>query len=630
MARVAIRRASPAVLALASIMLAAGAPAAPSLYCQTQNGGSPNELLLKQHYEAAHKFQAEGDFEQAARQYRIFIADALGELALDRAHEGDYERAAPLFDEALQLAPNSPVLKIEYAQAALRQGELARARLLAEEVLHDYGSNPKASAKAYLILGTLLLKQGKERQAREQFEMAVNGEPDFEDGYALAVSCLAMGDREAAAKIFSEMTASFGDTPVLHREIARAYGNSDFPSDAIAELTKAIAEDNRLSEAHYMLAAVYIATAGDAKTQEAEAELRKELEVSPNYALAYIALGHIALAQRDYTQAEKYLEHGAALSPDNPDVFFDLGQLYVNTDQPTKAEAALRASIRRTRDESRNNYRVRQAYYLLGRLLVRSGKTEEGKQKLQVYNSLMQKSLDHDRTRLTDLLQDPQTAPALTDENATLAAADKTKANSLPSHAATDDFQTRIGPAVADSYNNLGAIAASAQNFSGALRYFEKTAEWNPALDGLDYNWGKAAFSAGQFQTAATELGHYAAAHPADTEVRAMLGISQFMNADYAAARTTMQPIEAEMTSTPSVAYAYAVSLVKTGDLDHGIERLVALEKSNPAMIEIHRELAEAYTRASRPDDAAREMKQYTTLHHSDPLPAVNEAAVHK
>jgi tetratricopeptide (TPR) repeat protein len=599
---------------------------APFAYGQTQAVTLSNESLLKQHYDAAQKLQSAGNYDQAARQYKIFIADALGELALDRAHAGDYQRAAPLFDEALKLAPNSPILQIEYAQAALRQGELSRARLIADQVLDAYASNPKASAKAHLILGSILLKQGKEREARQQFETAVAREPDFEDGYALSVSCLAMGDREAAVKIFAEMLASFGDSAVLHREIARAYGNSDFPPEAIAELKKAIAENDRLPEAHYMLAAIYIATEGDAKVPEAEQELHEELEISPGYALAYIALGHIALGRHDYAMAETYLQRGAALSPTSPDVFFDLGQVYLETDQPAKAEEALRTSIGLTQDESRNHYQVRRAHYLLGRLLMNSGRTEEGRRELQVYDAQMQKSLGHDRTRLADLLQDPRTGLGITEDN--MAAQGS---GSFQSQAETDDFQKGVGPAIADSYNNLGAIAASDRDFSDSLKYFEKAAEWTPAMDGLDYNWGKAAFSAGQFQTAATELGHYLSAHPTDAKVRSMLGISQFMTEDYAAARNTMQPIEAQMASTPNLAYVYAVSLVKTKELVRGIERLVTLENSNPEMIDVHRELAEAYRQASRPEDAAREMKEYEALRDkSTEHLAINEAAVQK
>ena len=102
------------------------------LYGQT-NSTAPAKSVLQQHYDAAQSYQSAGNLTEAARQYRIFTAAALGELAIERAHLGDYDKAAPLFDEALSLAPNSPALEIEYAQAAFVHGDLSHARLLAEQ-----------------------------------------------------------------------------------------------------------------------------------------------------------------------------------------------------------------------------------------------------------------------------------------------------------------------------------------------------------------------------------------------------------------------------------------------------------------------------------------------------------------
>ena len=62
---------------------------------------------------------------------------------------------------------------------------------------------------------------------------------------------------------------------------------------------------------------------------------------------------------------------------------------------------------------------------------------------------------------------------------------------------------------VADSYNNLGAIAATNNDYSDAVTYFERAAVWNPSLEGLDYNWGRAAFAGSQFADAIMPLSRY-------------------------------------------------------------------------------------------------------------------------
>ena len=577
---------------------------------------SSAKSVLQQHYDAAQKFQSSGDLAQAARQYRIFIADALDELGIEWARNGNYEKAAAFFDEALRLAPNSPALQIEYARAAIAHGDLSRAATLARQVIHDYPANTKAVAKAHLVLGRVLSKSNKGKEARQEFEAAVELEPDFENGYALAIACLNMQDKPCAAKVFSEMQTSFGDTAVIHRQFGLAYGNSDFQQDAITELQKSIALDSHLPGTHYALAAVYLSSSEGAKVAEAEDELHQELAVSPSDSLTYAALGHLEQGQHKYAEAERDLKHAVELNGDNPDAYFYLGQLLFDTGKPAEAEAALRKSIAATRDVSHNRYQVQKAHYLLGRILMQAGHPDEAHKEMDISAALTQQSLTLDRDRLADYLADASGSRS----DDTDALGSKTSTDSAQSAATnqsaqqTEDFEKRLAPALADSYNNLGAIAAGDKDFASALTSFHRAAEWNPSLEGLDINWGRAAFSAGQFQDAVPPLSRALRAGAHDVSVRSMLGVSQYMAGDYAGTLQTLQPMEAQLNTIPQLAFVYAASMVKAGNLNDGMERLVALEKSNPSIPDVHRELAAAYQQAARPQDAAREKQQYEAL----------------
>jgi tetratricopeptide (TPR) repeat protein len=589
--------------------------AAMGVFFAAQMAGS--QSVLQRHYDDAQKFQASGDLPQAARQYRIFVADALGELAISYARIEDYEKAAPLFDEALKLAPNSPALQIEYAQAAFTRGELSRARSLCEEVIRSYPGNAKAVAKAQLIMGRVLLKMAKDGEARKHFEAAVALEPNFENGYALAVACLDVDDGKCAANVFAEMLTAFGDTALIHREFGRAYGGSDFQPEAIAEFQKAIAKDDKLPGVHYSLAAAYLAAYGEAKTKEAEAELRKELANSPNDALTYAALGHMEFGEQQYEQAERDLNRAVQLDPRNPDAYLYLGQLYMKTNRLSDAEAALRKSIRYTKDVSHNRYQVHRAHYLLGRVLMQSGHAEEGNAELKISATLTKQSLVQDRNRLADYLQEQPGAGGMGGEEGIAQPAPATQRSDDENAAQTkqiDGFQKQLSPAVADSYNNLGAIAAGDEDFKTALTCFARAAEWNPSLNGLDYNWGRAAFAAGHFAEAAMPLERALHAHAEDRSVRSMLAISQFAMKDYAAALKTLQPMEAELDKTPQLALVYATSMVKTGDADAGIIRLKALVQNRPEIAEVHRALAEALTERGDKDAAEQETRQYEVL----------------
>jgi tetratricopeptide (TPR) repeat protein len=581
------------------------------------SGDVTNKSVLQQHYDDAQRSQSSGNLQQAAHQYRIFIADALGQLAISRARIEDYEKAAPLFDEALKLAPNSPVLQIDYAHAAFVHGDLSRSKSLAEEVIRSYPTNTKASAKAHLILGRVLMKMNKDEEARQQLEAAVALEPTFENGYALAVACLDMEDGKCAAKVFGEMLAAYGDTAVIHREFGRAYGGSDFQQEAIGEFEKAIAKDDRLPGVHYSLAAAYLASSEGAKTKEAEAELRKELEVSPNDALTYAALGHIEQGQRRYAEADHDLTRSIALDATNPDAYLYLGQLYLDTNRSTEAEAALRKSIALTKDVSHNRYQVQKAHYMLGRLLMQSGHADDARSEMQTSSALTKLSLTQDRNRLADYLQEQPAAGGMGGGDMIAPrpkAAAGADAETAKAAQQIDGFEKQIAPAIADSYNNLGAIAAGDKDFATALTYFHRAGEWNPSLEGLDYNWGRAAFSASQYPEAVVPLGRALRAHPEDASVRSMLGVSEYMTADYVGTLKTLQPMEAQVNAVPQLAFVYAASMVKAGNFEDGLGRLVALEKADPSIAEVHRELAAAYQKASRTEDATRETKQYESL----------------
>jgi tetratricopeptide (TPR) repeat protein len=185
-------------------------------------------------------------------------------------------------------------------------------------------------------------------------------------------------------------------------------------------------------------------------------------------------------------------------------------------------------------------------------------------------------------------------------------------------------FEKQIGPAIADRYNNLGAIAGSKDDYRAALRSFEQAAEWNSALPGLDYNWGRAAFAAGAFPQAIGPLRRYLQAHTDDEGARTVLGLSQFMAKDYAGARLTLQPLAGKSTESPQVQYAYAKSLLETGARGDGLARLLALEKTDPNLAEVHRALGEAYA-AEQPPAAATELETALRL---DPADAEAHAAL--
>jgi Flp pilus assembly protein TadD len=172
---------------------------------------------------------------------------------------------------------------------------------------------------------------------------------------------------------------------------------------------------------------------------------------------------------------------------------------------------------------------------------------------------------------------------------------------------------------IADSYNNLGAIAATNNDYSGAVTYFKRAAVWNPSLEGLDYNWGRAAFAGSQFADAIMPLSRYLKVHPDDTGARSVLAFSQFRIGNYHGCVETLQSVIGKSDLAPQVEYAYAQSMIKTGQVGPGTERLQAMERLHPEIPDVHRALGEALDSQGEKQRALEELHTAIQLSPNDP-----------
>jgi tetratricopeptide (TPR) repeat protein len=299
------------------------------------------------------------------------------------------------------------------------------------------------------------------------------------------------------------------------------------------------------------------------------------------------------------------LQLATALNPRNPDNFFLLGQLYTEMHRPLEAEKALRKAIDETPDPSRNHYDIQHAYYRLGRLLIESGQIEEGKKELAVAQELLLRSRLEDESKIAG-------KPVI---EAALSTTPTAKPREVIAEKA---FEKQIGPLMAGCYNNLGGIAAIARDYARAAYNFEHASYWSPALEGVDGNWGRTAFAANEYEQALGPLDRALHAHPADVELRTMLGISQYETHNYAKAVKTLQPMEASLRAVPLRAFAYAESMVKTGDFQNGLEWLRTLVQTDPGNAIFHRALGEGYASSGDYPKAEEELRTAIALNPAD------------
>ena len=462
------------------------------------------------HYDAAYRFQSSGDFERADIEHTLFLVAALDHMANFYANTGDYAHAGPLYDEALSLSPADFELLMDYAGASLDAHDPKKAKSLLQVAgdMVPTSASVRQKAEVRRMLGSSLRALGDTKAAIEQFQAAIAVDPTIENLCTLGDVELE-DDAQAASAIFAKVVAQFGDTAAVRMRIGRIYALGGLPGRAIEEFRKAVARDDKMPGAHYSLGAAYMSNSAK-DFPRAEAEFRKELALHPNDTFSYPQLGVIAMRRHDYHEAEVDYKHAVASNPLDADNFADLGKLYMETHRLSDAEAALRKAIALTVDPARNNYAIQRTHYRLGRLLMANGNTSEGERELQTSEELLTK-------------QDIQSGSKLSGEQVEQNPLQRTRVATPAETAELKTFAKQTGPLIAGSYNNLGVHAAMEEEFHKAAGYFQLAAKWNPALSGVDSNWGRAAFAAHECEQAIGPLHRALAAHPRDSEVQAML-----------------------------------------------------------------------------------------------------------
>jgi tetratricopeptide (TPR) repeat protein len=539
---------------------------------------------LQQHYDAGRTFQLSGDQEHAAEEYRAFLAQALRQIGNARMQAQQFEAADKMFKAALTALPGSPETNLSYAALRLQQGNAKEAQEFADKAVTAAPENPQAQ----YMLGSALFQQRDYKGAREHLEKAVVATPKFQIGYLLGLTYIKLNDINRATALFNEMEVGLGDTAEIHILFGRAYREGDFLDQTVSELQKAISKDSKVKMAHYLLAMAYLQRDGDSGFAEAVPELGAELKVNAHDARTHYMLGYIALKRHDARLAESELTQAAELDPESPDPLISLGQLYADSNRLPEAEKTFRRAILLTKDPARNGYQINRAHYSLARILLQTGREDEGKKELQISAELRDKP--HARARGSEDVPD---TPAIDSDNLK---SPETQESVSPEEAKkVNVVADELRPEIADSYNNLGVIAAGKQDFVSALDYFAQAGEWNPNLATLDRNQGMAAFYANRFDAAVDPLNRHLSQQPDDLRARAALALSLFGLKQYGKVLETLQSIQKEVDGDPGLSYAFAVSQVKTGDYTEGIARLRALEKADPNSADVHTLLGEAF-----------------------------------
>ena len=509
---------------------------------------------LHQHYLAAAAFLSRGDQEHAASEYRAFLAEALHRVANANAQVGEVPRALELFTQALEFDDRDPALLDDFAALRFDHDQLPEAeRLLNSSLAVDAGD-----IRTQFLLGRVLFNEEKYQAARPHLQRVwAHGPADAGKAwYLLGVTELKLQDLTAAQELFNKTLLTFGDKASTHRRLGQAYYTGDYPDQSIAEFKRAIALDPKATGQHYYLGLAYLGHNPEAGYGRAEPEFRAELALAPDDFGSHYMLGDIALKQSRMADAEKEITRALSLKPDDPSALLLAAELFSATARDPEAEPLLRQAISTLGSSSPPKYDAIRAHYMLGRLLQRTNRQEDALKELTLSAQLRQQFRDASGSTPKDRSdKGPQQNPQPEDVPRPVTAEERAQAAA---------FLQQLGPAIAEAFNNLGAVAAGQRQCPVCVAYFQHAGEWDPAQEGLDRNLGRAAFLCQQYDQAVPPLSRYLEQHADDVNVRSDLALSLFRLREYQKVVDVLAPIQSAISSNPELADAYAISVSKT------------------------------------------------------------------
>ena len=180
-------------------------------------------------------------------------------------------------------------------------------------------------AKAYLSRGAAALELGNAANARKDFMFARDAAP--RDTYPhISLAGVALAENKAAEAIsFYENALSMDSTNFNALSgLIRLYARTNEIGKAHARLDQVLSAYPGNASLHYLKAQTY---GYERNSGQAEVELRKTLEIDPNYIAAYSALGALFVNTNQQDRAIAEYKKILELRPDNATAYTLIGML---------------------------------------------------------------------------------------------------------------------------------------------------------------------------------------------------------------------------------------------------------------------------------------------------------------
>jgi tetratricopeptide (TPR) repeat protein len=263
--------------------------------------------------------------------------------------------------------------------AYYRADEPAKAVETLSPVVGQLAEGSMERREAVQVLGLSLYLAGRVAESIPYLEKTRAWAADRPElSYVLGNAYLLSRQPDKARGSFARLFGVSPEGAAGHLITAQMMVRLELDDPAEAELQKAIQEDPRVPDAHYLLGQGAIFRG---QMEKARSLLQEELAVSPGDAMALYRLGDAYVREARWDEAAVALQKSIWLAPDFGGAYALLGRAYLKLGRPAAAEGMLRHALE-------HDPNSRSAHYLLGQILQQTGRGEDAKRELAIAEKL--------------------------------------------------------------------------------------------------------------------------------------------------------------------------------------------------------------------------------------------------
>jgi tetratricopeptide (TPR) repeat protein len=533
--------------------------------------------------------------------------EAILALANVNIRRGNAEAAVTSLTQFVKQHPRVAQGYALLATAYLAQGDLDRALGIYSQMAEVVPKNPEVP----LVMGTLLLQQNKSAEARQAFERALTLSPHLPPAVEQLVD-LDIGEKRFPAAL-DRINEEFGTTSKApEREllmakvyVARAMQSvgAEAKTDAStaplaaaaaqtdvnlaqAALLRAIDLNSNLPTGYLMLAQLYVS----AGKQQAALDRLESLVAKTNSAAAYVQIGMIQDAMKNYKAARDAYEKALESAPDMSVPLNNLAYLYSEyLGDLDKAYAYAEKAHRLLPNQPSTTDTLGWILYKKGDyagavvLLTESASKMPGDAEAQSHLGMVEYMLgqeDAARSALQFAAKSPKAFPGKDEVAAKLAVL------TLDENTADAKSVANLEKNLADNPNDpvvasrLGAIYERKGQLDKAVQSYERMLKQNPQDVRVMGRLAKLYLRLGDSQKALEIAKQAHVVAPNDPAISALLGRSVFLAGDHKWADNLLEDAARQLPNQPELLYYLAWAHYSVGRLNDAESAMKAAQPS--------------------------------------------------